>query len=181
DGLSGMIRADEMREVLLNSKEPFDACRELIDRATRAGGHDNITVIVIDFDGQGLPAPNPSDELAYRKYTLPEAPAADATARALPVPAQLATAAASDEAQRESRRLKVGHTMVGVSFQLPGPEAQGQAQAAAPRIPSNPPQHYEFGEDPVQLPTSGVPPSLVGFMVLGAMIVVALAGFLLLR
>src|SRR5436189_5914806 len=43
DGLSGMVRADEMREVLLNFREPFDACKELVDRANRAGGHDNIT------------------------------------------------------------------------------------------------------------------------------------------
>src|SRR5262249_36554524 len=54
DGLSGMVRADEMREVLLGAKDSFEACRELVDRANRAGGHDNITVIVVDFDGVGL-------------------------------------------------------------------------------------------------------------------------------
>src|SRR5262245_5867828 len=84
DGLSGMIRAEEMREVLMNCKDPFEACRDLIERANRAGGHDNVTVIVTDFDGVGLPPHNPSDELAYRKYALPEIPGADATARAVP-------------------------------------------------------------------------------------------------
>jgi len=179
DGLSGMVRADELREVLTHAREPFDACRELTDRANRAGGHDNITVIVVDFDG-ALPAQS-GEELAYRKYPLPDAPAADATARALPVPSQMATPPPSEEAQRESRRLKVGHTMIGVSFQLP-PEAHGHAAGALPghRPPSNPPHGFD-ADDSVQIPTNGFPPSVVGFMVLGAMFVVALAGFLLLR
>ncbi len=182
DGLSGMVRADELREVLINSKEPFDACKELVDRANRAGGHDNITVIVVDFDGAGL-LQSTGEELAYRKYPLPEAPAADATARALPVPAQVAaTAEPSAEAQSESRRLKVGHTMIGVSFQLPPQEVGAPPQAAAvARPPSNPPPRFELGDDPVLIPTTGLSPSVVGFMVLGAMIFVAVAGFFLLR
>jgi hypothetical protein len=36
-------------------------------------------------------------------------------------------------------------------------------------------------DDPIELPTTGLAPSLVGFMVLGAMVLVAVAGFLLLR
>jgi hypothetical protein len=40
---------------------------------------------------------------------------------------------------------------------------------------------YDLLEEPVHLPTTGLPPSLVGFMVLGAMLLVAVAGFLLLR
>jgi PPM family protein phosphatase len=180
DGLSGMVRADEMREVLAHARDPFEACRELTDRANRAGGHDNITVIVVDFDG-ALPPQGSGEDLAYRKYPLPEAPAPDATARALPVQPRVASPPPSDEAQRESRKLKVGHTMIGVSFQLPA-EGQGQPAGAASgqRMPSNPPRAYDPGDD-VQIPTNGLPPSWVGFMVLGAMFVVALAGFLLLR
>jgi hypothetical protein len=40
---------------------------------------------------------------------------------------------------------------------------------------------YSADDEPVQIPTTGLPPAAVGFMVLGAMIVVAVAGFLLLR
>ena len=40
---------DEMREVLLSTRDPLDACKELTDRANRAGGHDNITVIVVGY------------------------------------------------------------------------------------------------------------------------------------
>src|SRR3954468_10687023 len=115
DGLSGMVRADEMREVLLSHREPFDACKELVDRANRAGGHDNITVIVAVFEG-AIPAPGPGDVLAYQKYALPEAPA-EATVRAPSVQQAegYVPPPTSQEAQRESRRLRVGHTMVGMS------------------------------------------------------------------
>lgn len=74
DGLSGMIRNEEIREVLRSYPDPAEACRELTDRANQAGGHDNITVIVAKFDGDGLAAPTAEEVegLKYRKYELPE-------------------------------------------------------------------------------------------------------------
>ena len=177
DGLSGMVRADEMREVLLSNREPFDACKELVDRANRAGGHDNITVIVAVFEG-GLNPPGPQDVLAYQKYALPEAPA-EATVRAPSVHApEVYTPPASQEAQRESRRLRVGHTMVGMTNPMASTPTSGTP--AAPRV-SNPPPTFSFEDDPVSIPTSGLPPSMVGTLVLVAMCLVAIAGFLLLR
>jgi protein phosphatase len=177
DGLSGMVRADEMREVLLTHREPFDACKELVDRANRAGGHDNITVIVAVFEGS-LPPPGPQDVLAYQKYALPEAPA-EATLRAPSVQAsEVYAPAPSQEAQRESRRLRVGHTMVGMTNPLATTPASGTP--TPPRV-SNPPPTFGFEDDPVSIPTSGLPPSMVGTLVLVAMCLVAIAGFLLLR
>jgi serine/threonine protein phosphatase PrpC len=175
DGLSGMVRGDELKEVLLACQDPLEACRELTDRANRAGGHDNITVIVVDFLGAGLPPANPSSELSYRKYALPEIQA-DSTHRALPVSTSVPAAPASEEAQRESRRLKVGHTMVGLQFSLPEAAAAADEAGAASLTPRPP-----LLDEPVDIPTSGLPPSFVGFMVLGAMILVAVAGFYLLR
>src|SRR3954468_14778855 len=157
DGLSGMVRADEMREVLLSHREPFDACKELVDRANRAGGHDNITVIVAVFEGAIQP-PGPQDVLAYQKYALPEAPA-EATVRAPSVHApEVYTRAASQEAQRESRRLRVGHTMVGMTNPMAATPASGTP--TAPRV-SNGPSAFSFEDDPVSIPTSGLPPSMV--------------------
>jgi len=75
DGLSGMVRADEMREVLLSHREPFDACKELVDRANRAGGHDNITVIVAVFEGAL------NDTRAARRAGLPKVRAAGSPGR----------------------------------------------------------------------------------------------------
>src|SRR5579883_1018069 len=75
DGLSGMVRFDEIREVLRTTPEPIDSCKVLTERANQAGGHDNITVIVAQFDGEGLQAGGADAEpLKYRKYVLPEEP-----------------------------------------------------------------------------------------------------------
>jgi PPM family protein phosphatase len=176
DGLSGMVRADELREVLLNYKDSLDACRELTDRANRAGGHDNITVIVAEFQGAGLPD-KANEELAYRKYALPDYPQQHETSRGTPVPADLETNELSDEAARESRRLKVGHTMVGIQFSLP----DAAHMAGVPRAEAAEVGRYSPHDEPVSIPIDGLPPALVGFMVIAAMIVVACAGFLLLR
>jgi serine/threonine protein phosphatase PrpC len=75
DGLSGMVRFEDIREVLRTTAEPLEACKVLTERANVAGGHDNITVIVVDFDGEGLPLPAQGVEAPkYRKYSLPEEP-----------------------------------------------------------------------------------------------------------
>ena len=179
DGLSGMIRADEIREVLCSHEDPLSACKELTDRANGAGGHDNITVIVAKFD-KGLPKVKGDDILAYQKYALPDV-GADEFARTEPVSADDAEAGpVSDEAAREQRRLRVAHTMVGVS----NPLAEAMDVASSGRPPNTSslrPGNYSADDEPVQIPTTGLPPAAVGFMVLGAMIVVAVAGFLLLR
>ena len=70
DGLSGMLRFDELRDILRSSREPLDLCKQLTERANAAGGHDNITVIIVQFDGDGLRAPEDGQELVYRKFAL---------------------------------------------------------------------------------------------------------------
>ncbi|MEO8900099.1 MAG: Stp1/IreP family PP2C-type Ser/Thr phosphatase [Polyangiaceae bacterium] len=179
DGLSGMIRNDEMREVLLAHPDSLDACKELTDRANRAGGHDNITVIVAEFDGPALPAATPENLVSYQKYALPELPV-DTTVRA-PAVTQHETnesaADGSDEASRESRKLRVGHTMVGQANPMAGLSASIPAGA---RVSGAPPT-FTMDNEPVSIPTSGLPPSLVGIFVLGAMLFVALIGYLVVR
>jgi serine/threonine protein phosphatase PrpC len=72
DGLSGMVRNEEIRKILVAAATPAEAAQVLIDRANANGGHDNITVIVAFFEG-GLRSPSVTDlPLAYRKYVLPE-------------------------------------------------------------------------------------------------------------
>ncbi|HHH31512.1 MAG TPA: Stp1/IreP family PP2C-type Ser/Thr phosphatase [Polyangiaceae bacterium] len=73
DGLSGMIRDSEIRDTLEHVRDPLEACQVLIDDANQAGGHDNITVIVAVFDGDGLEPPSEEDvaSLKYDKYALP--------------------------------------------------------------------------------------------------------------
>lgn len=48
DGLTSMVRDEEINQVLRTNKTPNECARELVSKANQAGGNDNITVMVID-------------------------------------------------------------------------------------------------------------------------------------
>jgi PPM family protein phosphatase len=50
DGLSGMITDAEIEEILRQEKPPAQTAASLFQAAMVAGGHDNITAVVVDFD-----------------------------------------------------------------------------------------------------------------------------------
>ena len=52
DGLSNLVAETSMINVLLSSQSLEEQVAELIKLANRAGGHDNITVIIIDMRGE---------------------------------------------------------------------------------------------------------------------------------
>ncbi|HEX9987474.1 MAG TPA: protein phosphatase 2C domain-containing protein [Chloroflexia bacterium] len=56
DGLNSMVEDSDIEEVLANEDDPQIACQRLIDLANEAGGHDNITTIIIDVTDY-LPLP----------------------------------------------------------------------------------------------------------------------------
>lgn len=196
DGLSGMIRADEIREVLLNSKEPMEACRELTDRANAAGGHDNITVIVARFE-DGVEAPKPESTFGYQKYTLPDVTpeASEVLPRPLVADQVDTLNEASDEAQRESRKLRVSHTMVGMVNPLDTtpvsnlvPPGLREAEAARTRQSPSPQKSVpgtargdRLSDEPVALPTNHFPPALMGIIIVCAMLLAGIFGYLVLR
>jgi hypothetical protein len=116
--------------------------------------------------------------ISYQKYALPEAPV-DTTVRAPAVtqrPHDGEANSVSDEASKESRRLRVGHTMVGAVNPLTGLGSTPPGARASGAPPS-----FSMENEPVSIPTSGLPPSVVGILVLGAMLFVAMAGYLLVR
>ncbi|MEN9581195.1 MAG: hypothetical protein RJA70_4204 [Pseudomonadota bacterium] len=207
DGLSGMIRDQEIKEILLRNPDPLGACRELTDRGNAAGGHDNITVIIIQFRGPGLRRCSPNDEpVAYRKYALPS-PDQTSTGRHVPVsgqpspvlsathPARAVPADLSVEAAAETRELRVSHTMIGAfpSEQWPTPPAPVPAPGAQHGVPGHgasvqpggapnySPAAYRPSDDPVRLPTHGLPPQLVGAIVLFSLLFITAIGVFLLR
>ena len=49
DGLNSMIEDSDIESVLATEEDPGQACVRLIDLANEAGGHDNITVLLIDI------------------------------------------------------------------------------------------------------------------------------------
>jgi serine/threonine protein phosphatase PrpC len=71
DGLSGMVDASALHQTLREHVEPKACCERLIEQANEGGGHDNITVIVVDFFGDGLQPAAPSDFFGYMQYPLP--------------------------------------------------------------------------------------------------------------
>ncbi len=48
DGLTGMVRADDIAAILQREPDPQRAADQLVDAANEAGGEDNITALVVD-------------------------------------------------------------------------------------------------------------------------------------
>jgi protein phosphatase len=56
DGLSGKLRAEEIRDIVVARTDDLAAaCDELVAEANRRGGEDNITVVIARFTGDDLP------------------------------------------------------------------------------------------------------------------------------
>lgn len=157
DGLSGMVRFDEIRESLRSGAEPLDICKTLTERANQAGGHDNITVIVVHFDGEGLRPVDPAstEPLKYQKYVLAEELVDDRTA---PMAA-----------------VRDGH----------GTPASPDVSADGPRVPSKAPQVWNespsLDYERVDIPGTHVPIWMVIGIVAGVVVLLAGTAFLLLR
>jgi serine/threonine protein phosphatase PrpC len=75
DGLSGQVRREEIGELVAAYPEPVELCTALINLANSRGGPDNITVVVVRFEGEGLPEPQPADDVGYQVYRVPESAA----------------------------------------------------------------------------------------------------------
>ena len=70
DGLSGLVHVDTLRDALSSVPDPADCCAALIKYAEAGGGHDNITVLVVDFGGDALPPLRDTDSFGYLQYPL---------------------------------------------------------------------------------------------------------------
>ncbi|MDH5804100.1 MAG: Stp1/IreP family PP2C-type Ser/Thr phosphatase [Gemmatimonadota bacterium] len=70
DGLSGLVSKEEIAGIINEQANPANACAALIDLANARGGHDNITTIVAQIDGDGLKNPGDSDSVGHEVYPL---------------------------------------------------------------------------------------------------------------
>jgi len=50
DGLSGMLRDEEIQHVMMQCASPQEACRQLVAAANANGGEDNITVVIVQVE-----------------------------------------------------------------------------------------------------------------------------------
>jgi PPM family protein phosphatase len=52
DGLSAVIDEEELAAIIQLSENPSQACKELVDRTIAGGAPDNVTVIVLQYQGE---------------------------------------------------------------------------------------------------------------------------------
>lgn len=78
DGLSGLVRPEEIARVVRDEPDLSAACDRLIAIANALGGPDNITVVAARFEGRGLAEAQASDEVGHRVF----APGSHTTAAA---------------------------------------------------------------------------------------------------
>ncbi len=70
DGLSGLVRTEEIGRIAHESNDASTICRRLVNRANELGGPDNITVIAATFDGDALEYLGAGDAVGYNTYPL---------------------------------------------------------------------------------------------------------------
>ncbi len=86
DGLSGQVKREEIGE-LVNRYPDLDAlCDQLITLANERGGPDNITAVVVRFDGDGVEPPDPESVVGYHVMPGTETPTDGVPALATPPP-----------------------------------------------------------------------------------------------
>ena len=73
DGLSGVVRREELAQMVESSPDLPTLCSALIDLANERGGPDNVTVVAVQFDGEGLPAADSGDGAGYHVYHVSDA------------------------------------------------------------------------------------------------------------
>lgn len=66
DGLTGLVGDEEIAAAVTEAADPAAASRQLVDLANARGGHDNITLLVAHFSGEGLASPAHDDSVGYR-------------------------------------------------------------------------------------------------------------------
>lgn len=176
DGLSGMIRNDEIREVLRSTDDPLEACKVLTDRANQAGGHDNITVVVAKFGGPGLKEPTPADidGLRYAKYELTETPVNES----IPMPNRRVKDL--DEAKISVRSFTPTPMAVETipTIEMPKEPSTGRsngAKKAADDVEASPRLSGPIMEDSIEIPTEGAPTWLVIMMIASAVACLTIA------
>ena len=70
DGLSGQVKREEIATAVTGTPDLGEAADLLIAMANDRGGPDNITVVLVRFEGSGLPATAAAGDLGYRTYPL---------------------------------------------------------------------------------------------------------------
>ena len=71
DGLSGLVRGDEIARVVVEEGDLARICSRLVALANSLGGPDNITVVAARFTGEGFASPREDDHVGHRVFDIP--------------------------------------------------------------------------------------------------------------
>jgi protein phosphatase len=110
DGLSGLVKRDEIGELAGRIPVLPELCSALIDLANQRGGPDNITVVAARFGGAGLALPGEADDVGYHGLAVEELPTTE-----LPVAAPLM---APEARSGSPRALLIGALIVALLVAL---------------------------------------------------------------
>jgi protein phosphatase len=80
DGLSTMVRRDEIAEIVAAESDTEKLCVRLVELANERGGPDNITVVAVRFEGDGLPSASDVEPGYHEFLTTDERPSLQPTA-----------------------------------------------------------------------------------------------------
>jgi PPM family protein phosphatase len=173
DGLSGMVRSEDIRGVLVELEDPSDASAKLINSANEAGGHDNVTVVIVKFAGAGISAAGPIDEaVSYRKYSFSatESPPRDEEA---PV--------SERSPFRDTAKLPPLARGEGSSPKAAPDALSEEGPPASDPVPQSKASPVPASEDTVAVPLEGLPPRTVGAIIMAGLTLIIVVGFYLLR
>ena len=127
DGMSGQMRTSDIARIVTESPDLIATCKNLIDLANENGGPDNITVIAVRFEGEGLQAAASGDAVGHRVY------ASESEARAT-VPVNASSIPSEDD-----DRMATTADLEPAKFIRPTPRMAntpvGTASDATPRVP----------------------------------------------
>jgi protein phosphatase len=68
DGLYNMVPAADILAAMMGTEPLPNKCQTLIDKANAKGGSDNITVVMAEFSGPGLPPAAPSAVVEFKEF-----------------------------------------------------------------------------------------------------------------
>ena len=122
DGLSGQVKIADIARVATEEPDLMQVCKQLIDRANENGGPDNITVIAVRFDGDGVIAPESGDNVGHKRFALSADSEQTPAAARRTTPVVLKTTAETPTqrmtpAQRETPTLKIAQ--IEAPFEIP--------------------------------------------------------------
>ena len=72
DGLSRLVRRDEIAHAFARSDDLVALCDELVGLANERGGPDNITVVAARLDGAGLHEATDDDAIGHNAFHMQE-------------------------------------------------------------------------------------------------------------